>query len=123
MTPEQAVDKAFKRYERDERDMAGARRAAQSRTLRRFLVSAFAHKDRHRLSRPRSASIQAIAGAASDDRLAAGARGWAQATFLLHSRFEAMSAPARNVASLAHTTSSVTHSQPTKVPKPQSTPA
>jgi NAD(P)-dependent dehydrogenase (short-subunit alcohol dehydrogenase family) len=41
-------------------------------------------------------------------------RGWAQATFLLHSRFEAMSAPARNVASLAHTTSSVTHSQPTK---------
>jgi hypothetical protein len=34
-----------------------------------------------------------------------------------------MSAPARNVASLAHTTSSVTYSQPTKVPKPQSTPA
>ena len=33
---------------------------------------------------------------------------------------EAMSAPARNVASLAQTTSSVTHSQPTKVPKPQS---
>jgi hypothetical protein len=30
-----------------------------------------------------------------------------------------MSAPARNVASLAHITSSVTHSQPTKVPKPQ----
>jgi hypothetical protein len=63
-----------------------------------------------------------FAGAASDDRLAAGAGGWAQATFLLHSRFEAMSAPARNVASLAHATiSSVTHSQPTKVPKLQST--
>jgi hypothetical protein len=47
--------------------------------------------------------------------------GWAQATLLLHSRFEAMSAPARNVASLAHTVSSVTHSQPTKAPKLQST--
>ena len=49
--------------------------------------------------------------------------GSAQAAFLLHSRFEAISAPARNVANLAQTTSSVTHSHPTKLPKPQSTPA
>jgi hypothetical protein len=58
------------------------------------------------------------------ERVAAGSMqqsDWkAQAAFLPHSRFEAMSAPARNVASLDHTTSSVTHSQPTKVPKPQS---
>ena len=42
---------------------------------------------------------------------------------LSHSRAEARSAPARRVLSLAHTTSSVTHSHPTNVPKPQSTPA
>jgi hypothetical protein len=52
-------------------------------------------------------------GVASEDRFSVGVRWWAQATLLLHSRFEAISAPARNVASLAHTTSSVTHSQPT----------
>jgi len=46
---------------------------------------------------------------ASEDPFSAGVRGWAQATFLPHSRVEAISAPARNVASLAHTTSSVTH--------------
>jgi two-component system response regulator ChvI len=47
----------------------------------------------------------------------------AQAAFLPQRRVDAMSAPWRNVLSFAHTTSSVTHSQPTKVPKPQSTPA
>src|SRR5215471_3532838 len=46
-------------------------------------------------------------GVANEDRFSLGVRGWAQATFLLYSRFEAISAPARNVASLAHTTSSV----------------
>ena len=40
-----------------------------------------------------------------------------------HSREVAMSAPSRSVLSFAQTTSSATHSQPTKVPKPQSTPA
>jgi uncharacterized protein (TIGR02246 family) len=42
---------------------------------------------------------------------------------LPQSRADAMSAPSRNVLSLAQTKSSVTHSQPTKVPNPQSTPA
>src|SRR4051812_21725554 len=43
---------------------------------------------------------------------------------LLYQQFDATpTAPTRRVLSLAHTTSSVTHSQPTNVPKPQSTPA
>src|SRR5215470_18860641 len=51
-------------------------------------------------------------GVASENRFSVGVRGSVQATFLPHSRFEAISAPARSVAILAHTTSSVTHSQP-----------
>ena len=40
--------------------------------------------------------------------------------FFPQSRADAMSAPARHDCSFAHTTSSVTHSQPANVPKPQS---
>jgi hypothetical protein len=41
-------------------------------------------------------------------------------TFLLHSRAEAMSAPARIDPSLSQTTGSITHSRRVKVPKPKS---
>src|SRR5215813_7535712 len=55
---------------------------------------------------------------ANEDRFSVGVRGWAQATFLLHSRFEAISAPARNVASLAHTTTRWRSTTATFIPAP-----
>src|SRR6516225_1832300 len=86
--------------------------AVSQQTLRAsamLITSAASSGSWHRSGSTLASSLrQAFRPIAGRRTRSAGARRWAQATFLLHSRFEAMSAPARNVASLAHTTSSVT---------------